>query len=123
MAIKNILCVDDMSVELDNLKGILTAEGYKVSTASSGKAALELIAAKGKPDLIFMDIVMPDGDGFTACRKLANDQATKDIPVVFLSSKGEKADMVWAQLQGGKAYITKPYNKQAILDEIRKLDR
>lgn len=123
MAIRKILCVDDASVELSNLSNILVAEGYKVSTATSGKAALESIAANGKPDLIFMDIVMPDIDGFTACRKLANDQATKDIPVVFVSSKSEQADKVWAQLQGGKAYITKPYQKQEILDQIRMLDR
>lgn len=123
MAIRNILCVDDAAVELSNLSHILMAEGYKVMTASSGKAALETIVAKGKPDLIFMDIVMPDIDGFTTCRKLATTQATKDIPVVFVSSKSEQADKVWAQLQGGKAYITKPYQKQEILDQIRKLDR
>jgi twitching motility two-component system response regulator PilH len=123
MAIRKILCVDDMVVELSNLKNILTEAGYEVTTAHSGKAAIETIAASGNPDLIFMDIVMPEVDGFTACRKLANDEATKDIPVIFLSSKGEQADKVWAQLQGGKAYITKPFQKNEILDQIKVFER
>ena len=123
MAIKKILCVDDMIVELSNLKNILTEAGYEVATANSGKAAIETIAVNGNPDLIFMDIVMPEVDGFTACRKLANDEATKHIPVVFLSSKSEQADKVWAQLQGGKAYITKPFQKNEILDQIKVFER
>jgi twitching motility two-component system response regulator PilH len=123
MAIRKILCVDDMVVELGNLKNILTEAGYEVTTARSGKAAIETIAANGNPDLIFMDIVMPEVDGFTTCRKLANDEATKRIPVIFLSSKGEQADKVWAQLQGGKAYITKPYQKNEILDQIKVFER
>lgn len=123
MAIRKILCVDDMIVDLNNLKNILIDAGYQVTTAHSGKEAIESIAGQGKPDLIFMDIVMPEADGFTTCRKLANDDATKDIPVVFLSSKGEQADKVWAQLQGGKAYITKPYQKDEILDQIKVFER
>ncbi len=77
MAIKKILCVDDMIVDLSNLKNILSEAGYEVTTAHSGKAAIETIVANGNPDLIFMDIVMPEIDGFTACRKLANDEATR----------------------------------------------
>ncbi|MCL7422951.1 MAG: response regulator [Methylobacter sp.] len=123
MAIRKILCVDDMAVELSNLKNILTEAGYEVTTAHSGKAAMDTIAANGNPDLIFMDIVMPDVDGFTTCRRLANDEATKNIPVIFLSSKGEQADKVWAQLQGGKAYITKPYQKNEILEQIKVFER
>jgi twitching motility two-component system response regulator PilH len=123
MAIRKILCVDDMAVELSNLKNILTEAGYEVATAHSGKAAMDAIAANGNPDLIFMDIVMPDVDGFTTCRRLANDEATKNIPVIFLSSKGEQADKVWAQLQGGKAYITKPYQKNEILEQIKVFER
>lgn len=123
MAIRKILCVDDMVVELINLKNILTEAGYEVMTAPSGRAVMESIATNGKPDLIFMDIVMPELDGFTTCRKLANDASTKDIPVIFLSSKGEQADKVWAQLQGGKAYITKPYQKSEILEQIKVFER
>ena len=112
-----------MIVELSNLKNILTEAGYEVATAKSGKGVIETIAVNGNPDLIFMDIVMPEVDGFTACRKLANDEATKHIPVVFLSSKSEQADKVWAQLQGGKAYITKPFQKNEILDQIKVFER
>lgn len=123
MAIRKILCVDDMLVDLNNLKNILIDAGYQVTTAQSGKEAIDSIAAQGNPDLIFLDIVMPEIDGFTTCRKLANDEATKDIPVIFLSCKGEQADKVWGQLQGGKAYITKPYQKDEILDQIKVFER
>ncbi len=123
MAIRKILCVDDMVVDLNNLKNILIDAGYQVTTAQSGKEAIDTIAAQGNPDLIFLDIVMPEIDGFTVCRKLSNAAATKDIPVIFLSCKGEQADKVWAQLQGGKAYITKPYQKDEILDQIKVFER
>jgi twitching motility two-component system response regulator PilH len=123
MTIRKILCVDDMLVDLNNLKNILIDAGYQVTTAQSGKDAIDTIATQGNPDLIFLDIVMPDIDGFTVCRKLSNDVATKDIPVIFLSCKGEQADKVWAQLQGGKAYITKPYQKDEILDQIKVFER
>ncbi|MGR9052866.1 MAG: response regulator [Gammaproteobacteria bacterium] len=123
MAIRKILCVDDMAVELNNLKNILIEAGYQVTTAHSGKAAMDSISLNGKPDLIFLDIVMPEIDGYSICRTLAHDQSTKDIPVVFLSSKSEQADKVWAQLQGGKAYITKPYQKNDILFQIKALER
>lgn len=123
MAIKKILVTDDILVEQEKLKQILMGAGYEVVTASSGKEAIDKIAGGFKPDLIFMDIVMPEVDGFTACRKIANDDATRDIPVIFISSKDEEADKVWAQLQGGKAYITKPYEKAEILDQIKVFDR
>lgn len=123
MAIKKILVTDDILVEQEKLKQILMGAGYEVVTASSGKEAIDKIAGGFKPDLIFMDIVMPEVDGFTACRKIANDEATRDIPVIFCSSKDEEADKVWAQLQGGKAYITKPYEKAEILDQIKVFNR
>ena len=117
MAIKKILVVDDMPMYLEQIRQILINKGYETITASSGKEALEKARAI-HPDLIFMDVVMPEMDGFAACRELTKDCTTKQIPVVFVSSKNTEADRVWAELQGAKAYITKPYTAEQILDQV-----
>ncbi len=122
MALKKILVVDDNSIYTENIKQILVAEGYLVITAVSGKDALEK-ASQHQPALIFMDIVMPEMDGFAACRELAKNVLTKEIPVVCVSSKNTEADRVWAQLQGAKAYISKPYTAEQVLAQVNVLIR
>lgn len=118
MTINKILVVDDSPSELNNIKSILSSAGYRVLSATNGKEAVELAKAE-HPDLIFLDIVMPDMDGYATCRQLTHDSATKSIPVVFVTSKNQKADRLWAQMQGGKAFITKPYNDDEIIDQIK----
>jgi len=66
-----------------------------------------------------MDIVMPDMDGFEACRRLAEDPATRAIPVVFVSTKNRRADQLWARMQGGRELIGKPYTATQLLDALR----
>lgn len=117
MIIKKILVVDDTPMYIEQMKQILVDEGYEIITASSGKEALQK-AKESQPELIFMDIVMPEMDGFAACRELAKDASTKQIPVIFVSSKNTEADRVWAELQGAKAYITKPYTAAQILEQV-----
>ena len=118
MSIHKILVVDDSPTELANIKSIVSDAGYLVVTASNGHEAIDK-AKSEKPDLVFLDIIMPEQDGFGTCRALAQDQDTKDIPVVFVTSKSQKADRVWAQMQGAKGYITKPYDANTIIDQIR----
>ncbi len=118
MAIQTILVVDDSPTDLENIKNIVIEAGRNVVTASSGQEAIEK-ARSEKPDLIFMDIIMPEMDGYAACRLLSGDADTKDIPVVFVTSKGQKANRLWAQMQGGKGYVTKPYSADAITDQIK----
>jgi twitching motility two-component system response regulator PilH len=118
MAVRKILVVDDSPTDLVNIKNIVTEAGYIVVTATDGKDAVEKAKVE-KPDLIFMDIIMPDMDGYAACRLLSNESATKDIPVVFVTSKKQKADKLWAQMQGGKAFIIKPYTADAIIDQLK----
>jgi twitching motility two-component system response regulator PilH len=120
MSINKILIVDDSPTELAHIQSIISDAGCLVLTATNGQEALTKAKAE-KPDLIFLDIVMPDQDGFSTCRKLAGDAATKDIPVVFVTSKNQKADRVWAQMQGAKGYITKPYSSNEIIDQIKAL--
>jgi len=62
---------------------------------------------------------MPDMDGYEATRKLNNDPSTRDIPIVFVSSKSQKADKLWAQMQGGKGYVTKPYTADKIISQLK----
>lgn len=118
MSSKKILVVDDSSAELANIKSILTDAGYMVVTASNGKESLEK-AKSEQPAMIFLDIVMPEMDGYEACRNLVHDPATKNIPIVFVSSKSQKADRVWGQLQGAKGYVSKPYTRDQIMEQIR----
>ncbi|MGE3537012.1 MAG: response regulator transcription factor [Candidatus Tectimicrobiota bacterium] len=117
---KKVLVVDDSLTDLTNIKNIVTEAGCLVFTATNGQEALEKARAE-KPDLIFLDIVMPEQDGFGTCRKLAHGSDTKEIPVVFVSSKNQKADRLWAQMQGAKGYITKPYSPQEILAQLQAL--
>jgi len=118
MAINKVLVVDDSPAELTNIKSIVANTGCIVLSASNGQEAVE-IAKKESPDIIFMDIIMPDMDGYEATRRLNNDPATRDIPIVFVSSKNQKADKLWAQMQGGKGYVTKPYTAEKIIEQIK----
>ncbi|MDO9422701.1 MAG: response regulator [Methylobacter sp.] len=122
MTIKNILVVDDMPVERENICTILNTSSYYVETAVSGEDGLKKLETY-QPDLIFMDIVMPNMDGFNACRQITNNDKTKNIPVVFVSSKGQEADKVWGQLQGAKGHIKKPYSSAEILQIIADIDQ
>ncbi len=105
---KKVLVVDDASVDLKNLERIVADAGAVVITASSGAEALSK-AREAKPQLILMDVNMPGLDGFSTARQLAADPATKGIPVVFVTSKDQKADRVFAQMLGAEGYVTKPY--------------
>lgn len=119
MAISKILVVDDVATDRMHLQEILLDAGYQVITASSGKEALK-VADTDLPDLIFLDIVMDDMDGYQACRKLTNGEKTKHIPVVMVSTNRQKVDKLWAQRQGARAYVTKPYTTEDITSQIQK---
>ena len=118
MAVRKVLCVDDARADLTNIEKIVSGANCLVSTASSGAEAVERAKAD-KPDLIFMDVNMAGMDGFAATRELKKDAATKDIPVVFVTSKNQKADRVWAQMQGGAGFVSKPYSADDILAQLK----
>jgi twitching motility two-component system response regulator PilH len=113
-----VMVVDDASADRERLAGILRDAGCLVSVASTGEEALKKAKAE-KPSIIFMDIVMPDMDGYATCRKLAADPDTKAIPIVFVSTKNQRADQVWARMQGGKELITKPYSETQVTDALK----
>jgi len=117
MAANKVLVVDDSPTDLANLKGIVSSAGCTVVTATSGRDAIDKAKAE-RPDVIFLDIIMSDMDGYEACRKLTADVDTKHIPVVFVTSKDQKADRVWAMMQGGKDLVAKPYTEDEILSRL-----
>ncbi len=115
-----ILVVDDSATEQNYLAGILENAEHHVIRASSGQEAVAR-SLSDRPDLIFMDVVMEDMDGFNATREILERDETRDIPVVMVTSKNQKADKVWAQMQGAKGYIVKPYSKEDVLEQLRNL--
>lgn len=114
---KKVLVVDDSAVDLKNIERIVSDAGAMVITASSGAEAI----AKAKdmqPNLIMLDVNMPGLDGFSTARQLGSDPLTKGIPVVFVTSKDQKADRVFAQMLGAKGYVTKPYTAADIVSKL-----
>ena len=117
MAIQKILICDDSKTDLANLRSALQSTQCIVLTASNGDEAVAK-AKKESPDIIFMDIIMPGTDGYTACRALRDDPITRNIPVIFVSSRHQKADRVWAMMQGAKDLIAKPFEAAEITDVL-----
>jgi twitching motility two-component system response regulator PilH len=117
MAVNKVLVCDDSATDLTNIKNIVEGAGCVAVTACSGAEAVDR-AKLEHPDMIFLDIIMPEMDGFEACRKLRDDPSTKGIPVIFVTSKHQKADRVWAQMQGAKDFISKPYTADQIVEKL-----
>ncbi|HEY9806850.1 MAG TPA: response regulator, partial [Candidatus Obscuribacterales bacterium] len=113
----SILVVDDTPDNLRLLVGLLSAQGYKIRPVTSGKMALS--AAQGMPpDLILLDINMPEMNGYQVCEKLKADPRTHDIPVIFFSALNDLFDKVKAFAIGGIDYITKPFQVEEVLARI-----
>jgi twitching motility two-component system response regulator PilH len=120
MPIKNILVVDDSPTDRQFLTDLLSKHGYKVSSAASAEEALAKVK-QARPDLVLMDVVMPGQNGFQATRTLTTEEATKDIPVIICSTKGQETDKVWGMRQGAKDYIVKPVKQADLLAKITAL--
>ena len=109
----SILAVDDTSANLQVLAGMLKDRGYKVRPVPSGKLAL-LAARRDPPDLILLDINMPEMNGYEVCEHLKADDALKGIPVIFISALTEQLDKVKAFAIGGVDYLTKPFQMEEL---------
>ncbi len=117
---RTILIVEDNQADRARLEKLLSEAGYLVNSVENGTDAIAA-AKNNKPDAIFMDVNMPGVDGFAATRALRDDSKTKDIPVVLVTAKDQKADKAWGQMLGAKGYITKPYTDEQILSQARAL--
>jgi PAS domain S-box-containing protein len=113
----NILAVDDNPINLRLLSGMLTKQGYKVRSVTNGETALKAARAQ-LPDIILLDIMMPQMNGYEVCQQLKADELTQDIPVIFISALDEVPDKVTAFQVGGADYISKPFQIEEVLVRI-----
>ncbi|VEP17991.1 Response regulator receiver modulated diguanylate cyclase/phosphodiesterase (fragment) [Hyella patelloides LEGE 07179] len=116
--VQNILIVDDVADNLRLLSGILRKQGYEVRCARNGSSALNAVTAI-IPNLILLDIQMPDLNGYEVCQKLKKKPKTRDIPIIFLSALDDVQNKVKGFEQGGVDYITKPFQVEEILIRVK----
>ena len=111
-----ILIVDDSPTQLIGIQRIVEKLGHQTLTAEDGAAGVALAKAE-LPDLILMDVVMPNLNGFQATRSITRDASTGHIPVLLVTTKDQETDKVWGMRQGAKGYLTKPFT-EAELSEV-----
>jgi twitching motility two-component system response regulator PilH len=112
-----ILIVDDSPSQLMGIRRIVEKLGHDALTAEDGAAGVEA-AKRELPDLILMDVVMPNLNGFQATRSIAREPTTRHIPVILVTTKDQDTDRVWGMRQGAKAYITKPFSETELSELI-----
>jgi signal transduction histidine kinase len=115
---QKVLIVDDVAKNIQLVANFLKQSGYEINYALSGKAAIRHVK-KDHFDLILLDIMMPEMDGFEVCEKLKEDERTKDLPVIFLTAKTDIESVTKAFEIGGIDYITKPFNKAELLARVK----
>jgi two-component system phosphate regulon response regulator PhoB len=118
MAKEKVLVVDDEEDLLELLRFNLTKEGYHIVCAASGEEALKAVRSD-MPDLILLDLMLPDIDGLDVAGRLRKDPDTRHIPIVMLTAKGEEADIVAGLELGADDYITKPFSRKVLVARLR----
>jgi two-component system NtrC family sensor kinase len=113
-----ILLVDDTTANIDVLRKTLESKQYEIACALNGETALK-VAPKFSPDLILLDIRMPGIDGYETCRKLKENETTRQIPVIFISANSDTQDIVEGFQVGGVDYITKPFQAEEVLARVQ----
>jgi twitching motility two-component system response regulator PilH len=121
MSIHKIMIVDDSPTERHVLSDTLIKNGFDVIAVESGDAAVVRVRDI-MPDLILMDVVMPGLNGFQATRAISRDPATKHIPIVICTTKGQDTDKFWGLRQGAKGYIVKPVKQEELMRVITTLN-
>lgn len=112
-----VLIVDDVPENLQVLYKILSQEGYSFSIATNGAETFNVLE-KQKPDLILLDVMLPDTDGYEICRKIKNSEKNNDIPIIFLTAKNDSDDKIKAFDIGGVDFITKPFEEIEVLRKV-----
>ena len=112
-----ILIVDDSPSQLMGIRRIVEKLGHEALTAEDGAAGVEA-AKRELPDLILMDVVMPNLNGFQATRSITREPTTKHIPVILVTTKDQDTDRVWGMRQGARAYLTKPFSEEELATVI-----
>ena len=115
-----ILIVDDSPAEIRLMQAVLDRAGY-TSIAVHDPMRLEQMIDMERPNLILLDVVMPQRNGFQACRELKGNAVYARIPVVMVSSKNTESDKFWAKQQGADGYVAKPFSNEELLGTVRSL--
>ena len=113
-----VLVIDDSPSEMAKFRDMLAKNNYQVLEAANGEQGYQM-ATEHLPDIILMDVVMPEMNGFQATRKITRDATTAHIPVVMISTKNQETDRVWGKRQGAKEYLTKPVDEAELMRIIR----
>jgi len=117
--VKKILIVDDSLAEVKLMQAVLEKAGYW-PVALQDPRKIEATVAVERPSLILLDVVMPERNGFQACRELKRNDETRSIPVVIVSSKNTDIDKFWAQQQGADGYVIKPFTPAELLGAVQR---
>lgn len=114
-----ILVVDDAREALDFISEVLRSAGHQVSSYQDGRE-IEARIEREKPDLLLLDVVLPERNGFQILRALKRSIITRDLPVILVSSKKEPTDVEWGKLQGAAEYLTKPFTAEQLLQFVHR---
>jgi DNA-binding response OmpR family regulator len=115
-----ILLIDDHQTVFRLLEAIVRIKGYKLLYAESGQQGI-VMARKEQPDLILLDVMMPDIDGFKVCQYLKENDDTKEIPIMFLTARGADGDLEAGRKAGADGFMTKPFQTMEVLKQIERL--
>ena len=112
-----VLVIDDSPSEMAKFRDMLAKNNYQVLEATNGEQGCQM-AIDHLPDVILMDVVMPEMNGFQATRKITRGKTTSHIPIIMISTKNQETDRVWGKRQGAKEYITKPIDESGLVQII-----
>ncbi len=116
---KKALVVDDSKSEQKLVQALLEKMAINVDLADNGEEALKWLQSNDQPDLILLDIVMPDMNGLDLCREIRENLGYAEVPIIFCSNKSQEFDRFWALRQGGNAYLTKPYSPMDFMKTVK----
>ena len=117
---KQVLIVEDSPTELHILTSIMEKHGFTVTVANNGLEAIDKVKTS-HPDIILMDVVMPEMNGFKATRTLKKDDSSSHIPIIMVTTKAQETDRVWAMRQGVDAYLNKPVDEKELMKTVNEL--
>ncbi|MGR3659649.1 MAG: response regulator transcription factor [Paracoccaceae bacterium] len=117
---KRVLLIEDEPNIIEAIRYILSRDGFAVDTHSDGSTALQAIAAKA-PDMVILDVMLPNKSGFEILRELRSDAATEGLPVLMLTARGQKKDREMAERFGASQFMTKPFSNSEMLESVRTL--
>ena len=116
---KKVLIVDDSPAQVKLIQGLLEPEGYWPVGLNDPRRVEEAIATE-RPNVILLDVVMPERNGFQVCRELKSNTEFNSIPVILVTSKDTASDRYWGQQQGADGYVTKPFTREELLRAVRR---